>query len=68
MICREYLENFSLIYLQRKIFFCDSNLFILSVDCYFLIMNQKDYLSTISYFGANLISLYLFSAKRSGNL
>lgn len=31
-------------------------------------MSQKQYLSTILYFGANLISLYLFLCKNRGKL
>ena len=38
------------------------------VNNYYLIMNRIYYLSTISNFGAKLISLYLFCAKNNGKL
>lgn len=39
MICREYLENFSFIYLNGKLYSWNYQLFILSVDSFSLIMN-----------------------------
>jgi len=38
------------------------------VNYYLLIINVLHTLSTILNFGANIISLYLFSAKNGGNL
>ena len=68
MICREYLENFPSFCLLDKLFLCDFTLCYLSVHSYLLIMSRSGSLSTFPNFGANLISLYLFSAKNCGNL
>ena len=68
MMCCEFVGNFSTISLSGKLSYCGSQLFTPTVDCFSLIQNSKDSLSTIPNFGAKLISLYLFSAKNGGNL
>ena len=39
-----------------------------TVDSFFLILSRSVTLSTIPFFGAKLISLYLFLAKKRGKL
>ena len=68
MICCELIDNFTLIFLHISLFTLESLLLTICVDCLLLIMNKSAKLSTISNFGANLISLLFFSAKNSGNL
>ena len=68
MICREYLDNFLSFFLLSKLFTVSSSLFTTFVNSYLLIINVLHTLSTILNFGANIISLYLFSAKNGGNL
>ena len=68
MICCELIDNFTLIFLHIPLFTLESLLLTIGVDCFSLIMNESAKLSTISNFGANLISLLFFSAKNSGNL
>ena len=68
MMCREYVDNFLPISLSGKLSYCGSQLFTPTVDCFSLIQNNKDSLSTIPNFGAKLISLYLFSAKICGKV
>ena len=68
MMCYEFVGNFSTISLSGKLSYCGSQLFTPTVDCFSLIQNNKDSLSTIPNFGAKLISLYLFSAKICGKV
>lgn len=68
MICRELIDNFTLIFLHISLFTPECLLFTITVDCFLLIMNESANLSTTPNFGANIISLLFFSAKKSGNL
>ena len=63
MICRLNLDNFQAFFLRSKISTYKDVLFTPSVNSYSLIIKTSRTLSTISIFGANLISLYLFLAK-----
>ncbi len=63
MICRLNLDNFQAFFLRNRLSTYQDALFTPSVDSYYLIMKTSRTLSTISIFGANIISLYLFSAK-----
>jgi hypothetical protein len=68
MICCVLIDNFTLIFLHIPLFTLESLLLTISVDCFSLIMNESANLSTTPNFGANIISLLFFSAKKSGNL
>ena len=60
MICREYLDNFFSFFLYNNLLSIKCQLSIMIVNYISLIMRSYISLSTIFFFGANLISLYLF--------
>ena len=68
MIGREYLDNFLPFSLHMKYSTINNQLSTVNVHSFFLILSRSMTLSTILFFGAKLISLYLFSAKKRGNL
>ena len=68
MIGCEYFDNFLSLFLHHNLSTFICRLLIIPVNYIPLILSRKTGLSTILYFGAKLISLYLFSAKKRGNL
>lgn len=60
MICCELIDNFTLIFLHISLFILECLLLAPYVNCFLLIMKESAYLSTISNFGANIISLLFF--------
>ena len=68
MICRGYVQNFPYFFLHRSLSTRETALSTPTVDTYLLIMKLLSSLSTILYFGAKLISLYLFLAIFGGKV
>ena len=57
------VQNFYTFFLLIQLYTCGFTLFTTAVHSFLLIMRQVRHLSTILYFGAKLISLYLFPAN-----
>ena len=68
MICRWYVQNFLSNFLPNSLSIRNNMFIPLSVNTYLLSISMICSLSTISIFGANLISLYLFLANFSGKV
>ena len=68
MICRYYLDNFFADFLYNQLSTPDRQLSTVTTHSYWFIINYSAILSTILFFGAKIISLYLFSAKNSGKV
>ena len=68
MICREYLENYYCVYLYNCLSTYEYQLSITVVNSNSLTYRILQQLSTLFFFGAKLISLYLFSAKNCGKV
>ena len=68
MIGCEYLDNFLPVFLHGNLSNTNYQISTDVVNSFLLILSKSAILSTILFSGAKLISLYLFSAKNSGNL
>lgn len=66
MIWCGYVQNFLAYFLFVSLSTCEITLSTLLVDTYFLIFSRISSLSTFLFFGAKLLSLYLFRIKKSG--
>jgi len=62
------VQNFFFIFLPDSLFTYNIQSFTTIVDTFLLIMRSLSSLSAILNSGANIISLYLFSAKKSGKV
>ena len=68
MMCCVYVENFFYLFLHSKLFNLGFYLSTSIVNTYPLTVRRLSSLSTLSYSGAKLISLYLFPIIFSGKL
>ena len=68
MIYRYYLDNFFADFLYNQLSTPDRQLSTMTTHSYWFIISHSAILSTILFFGAKIISLYLFSAKNSGKV
>ena len=68
MIWCEYVKNYFHVFLHNLLSTRDEGLSTHSVETICLTHREVCELSTICYFGAKLISLYLFSSKNCGKV